>query len=598
MMRAITVEEICKKLKPVLGKKIDQIYLKYSLSESREDREQIQRMLNLLYEKHLNTTLLRETILLEPPIEGVLDAEYPLGKVVYADKDFGTFGLREQDWPRHMCVVGMSGSGKTTFAFQILANFILHKKPFIIFDWKKSFRPLMDIDKEVMCFTVGNNDVSNLFKVNINRPPKGVGAKEWVSILCDLIVESFSASYGVHKVLRETIDQAFRDFGVYAGSDNYPTWYQIRSRLEERAEELRSRGREAEWMESSLRIADSLTFGGFGEAINCKERYGFQILDLLNKKVVFELHALGTAEKKFFCEFLLNYIYFMKKFNQAGYSEEFKNAILVDEAHHIFLKDRPKFIKESITDMIYRELREYGISLICLDQHISKLSEAVSGNSATTIAFQQVLPQDVETISRLMQIREYSKYFSMLPVGEAIVRLVERHYDAFHIKVPFIRAKEKTVTDKEIKERMSKLVKFHKQNKVFKDGCKEKNIKKMLGNLDKIYKDSGVITKGDYSDLPISKEDLKLQYLRSHLSIPIEKEHTEFLTVLRKKPLATTKAYKLLKLSSRRCDKLKKDLLGQGLIKEEELKDQKGRSKLLSLTAKGSSLIRVAGKRG
>jgi len=65
MLRAITVEEICKKLKPILGKKADQIYLKYALSESREDREQIQNLLSILYEKHLNTTLLTEKILLE-----------------------------------------------------------------------------------------------------------------------------------------------------------------------------------------------------------------------------------------------------------------------------------------------------------------------------------------------------------------------------------------------------------------------------------------------------------------------------------------------------------------------------------------------------
>jgi hypothetical protein len=62
-MRAITVEEICKKLKPILGKKIDQLYLKYALSDNREDKEQIQRLLNLLYEKHLNTTLLDEKII-------------------------------------------------------------------------------------------------------------------------------------------------------------------------------------------------------------------------------------------------------------------------------------------------------------------------------------------------------------------------------------------------------------------------------------------------------------------------------------------------------------------------------------------------------
>jgi hypothetical protein len=597
-MRAITVEEICKKLKPVLGKKIDQLYLKYALSDNRDDKEQIQRLLNLLYEKHLNTTLLDEKILLEPPKKDLIEGKYPLGVVTYADRNVSTFGLREQDWPRHICITGMSGSGKTTFAFQILANFIMHKKPFIVFDWKKSFRPLMQIDKEIMCFTVGNDNVSNLFKININEPPKGVGPKEWVSILCDLIVESFFASFGVHKVIREVMDQAFRDFGVYKGSKNYPTWKQIKDRLEEKADEMHGRrGRESEWMESALRIADSLTFGSFGDAINCKDSYGFTVSELLQKKVIFELHALGTAEKKFFCEFLLNYIYFMKKFNQEGYSSTFKNAIIVDEAHHIFLKNKPNFMKESIPEVIYRELREYGISLICLDQHISKLSEVVAGNSATNIAFQQVLPQDVETISSLMQLRERRKYFSMLPVGEAIVRLAERHYEPFHFKVPNIDVKSKVVKDKVIRENMQELVKFHKRKKIFKDRCKEKNIKKMLQNIDTIYKVSGVKTKGDLSDIRPSKKEIKqkLQHLYSLTNTNINKTHKDFMQVLRKKALPTTQAYSRLKLSSRKCDRIKSDLIGQGLIEVEEIRNQRGRSKLLRLSEKGLQLLETAG---
>ena len=70
------------------------------------------------------------------------------------------------------------------------------------------------------------------------------------------------------------MDKAFRDFGVYKGSKNYPTWHQIREVLEEKSDHIRTKGREAEWMESAMRIVDSLTFGSFGEAINCKEKYG------------------------------------------------------------------------------------------------------------------------------------------------------------------------------------------------------------------------------------------------------------------------------------------------------------------------------------
>ena len=590
MNGAITVEEICRKLKPVLGKKVDNLYLKYALSETREDKEQVQRLLNLLYEKHLNTTLLDQKILLEPPKKELVEGKYPLGKVFYAESEVATFGLREQDWPRHVCITGMSGSGKTTFAYQILANFILHKKPFILFDWKKSFRPLMQVDKDIMCFTVGNNNVSNFFKVNINKPPKGIGPKEWISILCDLIVESFFASFGVHKILREVLDQAFRDFGVYAGSGNYPTWFQIKDRLEEKADDIRGKGREAEWMESALRIADALTFGGFGDAVNCKEEYGFAIEELLDRKVLFELHALGTAEKKFFCEFVLTYLYFMKKFNQEGYSDDFKNAILVDEAHHIFLKDKPNFLKESITEMIYRELREYGIGLICLDQHISKLSEAVAGNSATLIAFQQVLPQDVDTIAGLMQIKEKKKFFSMLPVGEAIVRLAERHYEPFHIKVPFIKAKDKIITDMEIKKSMEDVVKFHKRKKIFNDSCNNKNLKKTMENMDKIYRHSGVETKGDCSDLSHTPEEIEAMISNS-CSIQIEDMHKKFMKVIQKKPLATTQAYKALGLSTRNCDRIKNDLIGQGLIDVKEIKNKLGLSKVLCLTEKGISCL-------
>ncbi|MEM4245480.1 MAG: DUF87 domain-containing protein, partial [Candidatus Nanoarchaeia archaeon] len=322
-MDFLTVEEICKKLRPVFGKRIDELYLKYRMADSHEAKSEIEQALNALYHKYLSESLLSDKILLEPPHKEMVSGEYPLSFVSYADKRLYPFCLREQDWVRHMCISGMTGSGKTNFAYHVVYNFIEKGKPFMIFDWKKSFRPLLLIDKEIMLFTVGNEGVSNLFKFNINRPPKGVSPKEWLNTLCDLITESFFASYGVHKLLSETLDEAFRDFGVYEGSGNYPTWFQIKDRLEERAKGIKKRGRESEWVTSALRIAHVLTFGPFGEAINHKGRFGLTIEELLDKKVIFELNSLATIEKKFFCEFLLTYIYKMKKANQVGYTEKF-----------------------------------------------------------------------------------------------------------------------------------------------------------------------------------------------------------------------------------------------------------------------------------
>jgi len=454
--RALTVEDMCVKLRPVYGKKIDNLYLQYAMADSKEEKEEMAQVFNALYHKNLSA-LLDRSVLLEPPKEELVSGEYPLGTVSYANKDLYDFSLREKDFARHICISGMSGSGKTTFAFQILRDFMKKNKPFFVFDWKKSFRPLLDEDKNMMCFTVGDDNVSNVFKTNINRPPEGVSPKEWINVLCDLLTESFSVSFGVHKVLLETLDELYEGWGVYKDAKDYPTWKHVKKMLEEKMANTKG-SREATWLESALRIASVLTFGTFGDVVNSEERKAVKVDDLFNSKVIFELSALGNIEKKFFCEFILTYIYKLKKAKQNNTDRGFDHAILVDEAHNIFLKDKTKFVNESVTDMVYREMREYGTSLICLDQHISKLSDTVKGNSACHVAFQQQLPEDIYDISNLMQLSDNKEYFSKLVVGSAIVKLAERYTSPFLIKAPFIDTRVKRISNEDIKKRMKCLI--------------------------------------------------------------------------------------------------------------------------------------------
>ncbi|MBN1644640.1 DUF87 domain-containing protein [Candidatus Woesearchaeota archaeon] len=581
MLRALTVEEICKKLRPVMGKKADLLYLQYKLADEIEIKREIERAINALYEDKLNTSLIEEKILLPPP-KNPLEGEYELGKTWYAEKTYGAFKLRDHDMIRHICISGMSGSGKTNMAFIILEQLIKKKKPFIVFDWKKSFRPLLKLDKTMLCFTVGNPKASNLFRTNINEPPEGVDPKEWVGLLCDLITESFFASYGVHKILTETLDKAFRDFGVYKGSKNYPTWWQIRDRLEQQEADTKGgKGRASEWLTSAIRIAYALTFGHFGEAINCKDKYVMKVEDLLDRRIIFELNSLNDAEKKFFCEYILTYIYKLKKACDIPRKQEFEIAILVDEAHNIFLKDKTRFVKESVTEMIYREVREYGISLICLDQHISKLSDVVAGNSACNIAFQQILPYDVDAISGLMHIRDNRNFFTLLPVGAALVKLSERHFTPFEIKVPLSDIKKEKISDAELAELMKKIVTGEKRLKLFKERTNISSIQKQLQRVETIAKASGVRPqKGDMLTQPILE------------SYSFSKEQKKFLTYLKRNPkMGTAKVYEALKLSARKGNEIKKELESLGFIKVAEVKDQKGWRKVIQLTDLGEKAL-------
>jgi GTPase SAR1 family protein len=637
--RRLSIEQLCNKLKPVFGKRIDDIYLKYAMAESNEEREEIAHILNALYHKNLGE-LLDNKVLLEPP-KVELDGEYPLGKISYAGKDIFNFNLREQDWPRHVCISGMSGSGKTTLAINLVNNFIKQDKPFLVFDWKKSFRPLLLADSEVVCFSVGNENVSNLFKLNINQPPKGINPKEWINVLCDLLVESFSASFGVHKVLLETLDAAFKQWGVYEGSENYPTWENIKWYLEEKLE--KTNGREAGWLESALRIASILTFGNFGSICNSKDEGNLSIEDILNKKVILELNVLSNIEKKFFCEFLLTYIYKLKKANQKDVSGKFDHAIVVDEAHNIFLKSATHFVKESVTDMVYREMREYGTALVCLDQHVSKLSDTVKGNSACHIAFQQQLPQDIFDIAGIMQLQEQRQFFSKLAVGSAIVKLSERYTSPFLIEVPNSELREYNVSDEKVKSRAKAVMfgvgfeksddeEFNKElvvpevkvdvhydrvdvkdigeaepvvefegaerviydfvNKKLDEGMSLIEIENFLEkNSEGRYSSESVMKVVNYIlknqlnvENVIPESEQQKQNIYNKFEVDSGNLQEMFLAFLREnhnQNYGTVDIYKQLGLSSRKGNKIKNELLEKNLIAVEEVRNDKGWKKII-----------------
>ena len=630
--RPLSVEEICNKLRPVFGKKIDEIYFQYTLADGREERDEIVHILNTLYQKNLNK-LLDKGVLLEPPRQELIDGDYNLATISYANKKLFDFTLREKDWPRHICVTGMSGSGKTTFAFKIVEALNAHNKPYLIFDWKKSFRPLVAKDNSILVFTVGEEKVSNIFKTNINQPPKGVAPKEWINVLSDLLTECFSASFGVHKVILETLDEAFKEWGIYHGSENYPTWNHIKWRLEERMNKMQ--GREAGWMESALRIATVMTFGEFGKTVNYKGEKSVSVEEILDKKVIMELNSLGSVEKTFFCDFILTYIYKLKKARQTSVAQKFDHAIIVDEAHNIFLKKPTNFTNETVTDMIYREMREYGTSLICLDQHISKISDTVKGNSACHIAFQQQLPQDIYEISEIMQLRENKHYFSQLPVGSAIVKLAERYTLPFLIEVPYVETRNQMITDEDIKSRMQAMeLNRDYENKTDPEFNQAIENPKPIETIPQTTNDQRPTTNQEIND----KITILCEYINAHLKAGVELEQIEkileksktqgnytstdiitavnkvfetqlatfkkndvtteciqsdlnpdqqvFIEFLQKNPnhtSSTVEVYRQIGLSARKGTSVKKQLQEKGLIKIEEIKYEKGWKKLIRL---------------
>jgi len=159
---------------------------------------------------------------------------------------------------------------------------------------------------------------------------------------------------------------------------------------------------------------------------------------------------LTDNDKTFFIESLMLWIHHYRL--QEPGREKFKHAIIIEEAHHVLLKHKQS--KESIMDVILREIRELGESIILIDQHPSLISIPSLGNTYTTIAMNLKHARDVVGISEAMLIDSDERdYLGTLEPGVGIVKLQGRYPRPFLVRFPLIEVRKGSVDDEILRSR-------------------------------------------------------------------------------------------------------------------------------------------------
>jgi hypothetical protein len=535
------VRELCRKLKPILGPQAERIWLLY-LAEDDEGKKQVEEYVELLTNQYLAGSLDEERINLLPPEASQVNGEYRLGDVLYNDRVLYPFGLRENEWIQHVGVFGRSGAGKTNLGFLIATELQKQHKPFLVFDWKRNYRDLLSLPgfENLNVYTVGR-DIRPL-KFNPLVPPDLSDPKSWLKKLIAIIAHAYGLGNGVLFLLQEFIDHVYEEYGVYDGE--IKTWPTLRH-VYEIARNYKAQGRQAGWLASTLRALSSLCFGQMDELVN----QGHDDLDkLFNEPVVLELDALTQADKIFTTEVLLAWLHNKRMID--GKREAFTNAVLIEEAHHILSNERFSLVGgQSVMDLTFREIREFGVAMIVLDQHPSQISLPALGNTYCTICFNLKHKSDVSAMAQAMLLKDDEKdTLGSLPVGQAIVKLQGRTSRPFLIQVPEFDIHKGTVTDQSLKERR---------------GTPEAAV---------------TSSPEPFQNIPPIQE--------SHSSIP--DPAISFLKDVRDYPESgIAQRYKRLALSVRQGQKLKGELAGQGLISETTEITPHGKLRRICLSDKG-----------
>ena len=530
------VRGLCLSLKPILGKQVNKIWQNY-LFEDKEGKEEIAEYLEMLASSMLSGTLEIKRPVILPPDKDQAAGSFGLGNIFYNGKELYPFGLRQSEIVQHIGIFGRSGSGKTNLGFLVVQNLVNSKLPFLIFDWKRNYRDLLNLPgyENVLDYTIGRKTVP--FRFNPLIPPKNTPPKVWMKKLIEVIAHAFFLGDGVIYLLQTAIDHVYEASGVYEGNvKSYPTFRDVLGWLKE----YPVKGREQNWMTSTLRAVSTLCFGEMDNLINTGRNEGLE--DLMNKQVILELDSLTQSDKIFFIETLILWIHHFRMAQNRR--EKLDQVIMIEEAHHILSTGRRSLSGgESVMDVVFREIREFGVGLIVIDQHPSEISLTALGNAYTTICMNLKSRSDVSTMAGCMLLHDDQKdVLGNLDISEAVVKLQGRVHEPFMIKIPEMDIKKGSVTD----EQLAKYMAPH------------------------------VIAEDDLSDENMELSDEALDFLKDVALAP-------------KSGIAAR--YKRLGVSVRQGEKVKHGLLDKGLVKEQENSTSEGRIKIIWLTDEGEKLL-------
>ena len=503
-------------------------------------------------------------ILLDPIPKNKSAGDLDLGRVHYGRQALHLFALRPSELIQHTAIFGRSGAGKTNVAFLLLRELSGLRVPFLVFDWKKNYRDLLRVRvfDDLVVYTVGRDEAPFFFNPLI--PPQGTRPKEWIKKLAEIMAHSYFLGEGVLYVLQEAIDSLYREFGVYDSSGTWPTFRDLHTRLRARP----VKGREASWMESTLRAVGVLNFGAMDQVLNSGAH--FPIEQLLKQKAVLELDGLANSDKTFLIEALLLWIHH-HRMNEPG-RERLKHVLLVEEAHHVLLKKKQEMIgAEAVTDVILREVREFGEAIVLLDQLPSLISKPALENSFTTITMNLKEKGDVTAAAKAMLLEsDEARYLGRLPVGSAVVKLQARWVKPFLVRFPLFRIRKGVVTDYEVHER-------------YKDSLDAKTAARMIKD--------GADSLVRLAYQTVLKRDRR-ENKRTEEKVEFDDEARALLKDVQEHPSSNiTERYFRLGLSAKRGTKLVARLESQGLAESTSVPVPGSHVRVLTLTGKGRELL-------
>lgn len=349
--------------------------------------------------------------------------------------------IDRRDLDKHTFIAGVTGSGKTTTCQRLLES---AKLPFLVIEPAKTeYRVLTKKNKDILIFTLGNNNIAP-FRLN----PFEFFPHENITSRVDMIKASIESAFDMEAAIPQLIEAAiYRCYqekgwniatsrnshyedpfapGVYA----FPTLSDLLRMtaivVDEQGFDIRL---QQDYIGSINARLQGLLIGAKGLMLNTPRSINFK--ELAERCVILELEEIrNPGEKSLIMGFVLANLNEAIRANYEEYrrrGEQFRHITLIEEAHRLLSKFEPGDSKnrkqgvETFADML-AEVRKYGESLIIVDQIPNKLTPEVLKNTNTKIIHKLFARDDKEAVGNTMALsEEQMDFLSNLEPGRVIL---------------------------------------------------------------------------------------------------------------------------------------------------------------------------------
>ena len=333
--------------------------------------------------------------------EGIL-----LGTVMSGGREYHDFRLQLEDLKRHVCVLGMTGSGKSTTARTIVKQVSELGLPALILDWHNEYGGMVAaLGGRVLA--PGRDE----FSLNPLEPIPGADPVEHIAMVSDIFSDIYHFTHPQAYMFRNALQKLFSE----SASEEVSTILTLVKTIE--AYPLRS-AYDNETKVALLRRLVPLTQGQPGRALGGS---GAARLDeLLSISVCVELgHMRDVQSRGIFADVLLKMIY-EEKVKRKGAMD---HLTVIEEARNIAparrIEDSP-----TVGERMISELRKFGEAMMFVAQFPTQVAAEVLKNTGTKLVHRLAWPDDIALVGDSLSLSpKQREHLTRLRVGEVVVGL-------------------------------------------------------------------------------------------------------------------------------------------------------------------------------